>query len=199
MSPAKTCSEIFTASLHLIEVLAATTTASARCAGLGPSSSPILRPVRGLDSRVRLSRGSLLRGPRARVRKVVRSSASEVTSADFSATRRGLQVQGRLLGRSHPVHILPTKGNGDLARELLEDPRARVGRSRRLQEAELDQGVNFPWRSSGLRLLGRAPDFAQRSAAAAVAAAARTPTVVAAAASVIVLVVGPRVGEGVTS
>ena len=35
-----------------------------------------------------------------------------MTSADFSATRRGLQVQGRLLGRSHPVHILPTKGAG---------------------------------------------------------------------------------------
>ena len=48
--------------------------------------------------------------------------------------------------------------------------------------------------------LGRAPDFAQRSAAAAVAAAARTPTVVAAAASatnagVGARVVGPGVGD----
>ena len=192
MSPAKTCSEIFTASLHLIEVLAATTTtASARCAGLGPSLSPILRPVWGLDSRVRLSRGPLLRGPRARVRKVVRSSTREVTRAQrsdradvtaSSAPQDGVS-SGAVAG--NPVLYSIDYIKWGLSKGAQGGP-ARGGVLLQPARGELIKGgVNFyaafrgsvrAWRShSGL---------AQRSAATPAAAAARTPTVVAAAASI---------------
>ena len=142
MSPAKTCSEIFTASLHLIEVLAATTTASsARCAGLGPSLSPILRPVWGLDSRVRLSRGPLLRGPRARVRKVVRSSAGQRSGqAPTSAPQDGVS-SGAIAGIiPFSGCIISTRSSGDLARELKEDPRAGVGGPTPACKRRADQG-----------------------------------------------------------
>ena len=189
MSPAKTCSEIFTAPLHLIEVLAATTTASTRCAGLGTSLSPILRPVRGLDSRVRLSRGLLLRGPgfgkRFGARHLARPGPSEVT-APTSAPQDGVS-SGAVAGTTM-LCILSTRSSGDLARELKEGPGGRGWASPTpacKRRADQGGGVIFhvafrgsvrAWRShSGL---------AQRSAATPAAAAARTPTVVDVAASI---------------
>ena len=145
MSPAKTCSEIFTAPLHLIEVLAATTTASTRCAGLGTSLSPILRPVWGLDSRVRLSRGPLLRGPgpgfgkRFGARHLARPQPgpSEVT-APTSAPQDGVS-SGAVAGTT-TLCIISTRSSGDLARELKEDPRAGVGGPTPACKRRADQG-----------------------------------------------------------